>query len=177
MLREHRRGLGHVQPAARHPRDAGGNAVPAPQLAQRDAETVGNRDQRVAARGRCKAGCGPEGSATGGTGTTRPRIPAMLSLGVSWLAVGQLRHRNPILLRHRRQRVSGNHAVVAPRVALALRESAPRAARKAWPCRPAGAGRRASSGGVTMRSRLGFSASISSTGAPTRSETSRRSME
>ena len=44
----HRGGLGHMQAAARLDPDAGGDSVPAAQLAQRDAEAVGDGDQRIA---------------------------------------------------------------------------------------------------------------------------------
>ena len=81
---DHVRRLGHMQPAARRNLDAG-EVVPAPQLAERDAEAVGDGDQRIAPargvehaarRGRCRRG----------TGTTRASTPSRLSLSLSWLA-------------------------------------------------------------------------------------------
>ena len=71
-----------MQAAARLDPDAGGDAVPAAQLAQRDAEAVGDGDQGIAAADGVKAGA-REGSATGGTGTTSASMPARLSVGLS----------------------------------------------------------------------------------------------
>ena len=116
--RRARDGLGHMQAAARLNLDAG-DPVPAPQLVQRDAETVGDGDQGIApAHGielHVRRGRGGRG-----TGTTSASIALEAVAGAQMIGRGQLRLRHAVLPRHRGQRVSGRNAVVAPGVALGL---------------------------------------------------------
>ena len=153
------------------------DVVPAPQLAQRDAEAVGDGDQRIApARGveqRVQRRRSDRGH------RNHQRLDTLNALALA--AVGWPSASSASGTRYSRATEasvsSGRDAMVAPGVALGLGNQRDALVRTAWPCRRAGADRTAASGGVVMRSRLGFSAINSSTGAPTRSDTSRRSTE
>ena len=135
------RRLGYTEAAAGLDLDAGGDAVPAPQLAERDAEAVGDGDQRIAAAD------GVEPGADDALGRRRDGHGEGLEAGdavsrVEMVGRGQVRDRNPVCLRHRGQSVSRDDGVVAPGIALGFGDRRDALRQRAWPCRPADGDRR-----------------------------------
>ena len=116
------RGFGNVEATACRDLDAtaGGELVPPPELGQRDAESISDGNQGVAAAGGVVDGVRRWG------GSRRDRHDESLDTielrrsASNWLAAASVGDRNAIGVRDGRERVVRRDLVIAPRIALAL---------------------------------------------------------